>query len=470
MNPRKISLSEWDTRHAELKRGGLVEAAWGGPLSRHLARGDRRLPRLAYDDSGAALALWNLVLSEEERLHAARAAGWRIVGTMKDLGTVPVLAFALPRTLAFYPDGAWWIPCIQEHGGGDLEAAAALGVGESFCPVRAMLGAFANPVHFPIPDLLVCSVGATCDDFSAIVQRLSGMGHEVLWWEIPPRREPSDGEAAVTLSSGERAPTAALALVRAELGRVARALGQLAGCAPDDARLSAGIAAANRVRAKLRRLRDICARADPPPLPALELMLAEVLAIHFCSDLAATEAVVAGLLSEAEARVAAGRGPLPRGLVRTYWVNPVADLKALNLLEDCGGRLCGADFMIGHALLEIPDQLPAAGGARSLRSFRPAGGQRAAARRRRRGQGPPVGRRGAGGLAHSRRQPLRLGRRGLRRGRARRRPALRRTGGAHARRFRRWPVARPARSAVRGGKGALRTTCKSTAPRWWRRG
>jgi hypothetical protein len=358
VNPRKISLSEWDARHTELKREGLVEAGWDGPLSRHLARGDRRLSRLAYDDSAAALALWNLMLSEEERLHAARAAGWRIVGTMKDLGTVPVLAFALPRTLAFYPDGAWWIPCIQEHGGGDLEAAAALGVGEAFCPVRAMLGAFANPVHFPIPDLLVCSTGATCDDFSAIVQRLAGMGHEVLWWEIPPRREPDQGEAAVTLPSGERAPAAALALVRAELGRVARALGQLAGCAPDDALLLAGIAAANRIRAKLRRLREICARADPPPLPALELMLAEVLAIHFCSDRAATETVVAGLLAEAEERVAANRGPLPRGLVRTYWVNPVADLKALNLLEDCGGRLCGADFMIGHALLEIPTDCP----------------------------------------------------------------------------------------------------------------
>ena len=29
-----------------------------------------------------------------------------------------------------------------------------------------MLGAFGSKAHFPIPDLLICSVGATCDDLS----------------------------------------------------------------------------------------------------------------------------------------------------------------------------------------------------------------------------------------------------------------------------------------------------------------
>jgi hypothetical protein len=41
-----------------------------------------------------------------------------------------------------------------------------------------------------------------------------------------------------------------------------------------------------------------------------------------------------------------------------FWVNPVADLRAMNLLEDCGGRLAGADFMFSHALDLIPEDLP----------------------------------------------------------------------------------------------------------------
>ncbi len=98
---------------------------------------------------------------------------------------MPVLAYALPRTLAFYPDGTWWVPCIMRNSTRDLAIADSLGIDESFCPVRAMLGAFATYQHFPKPDLLVCSVGATCDDFSAVAQRLAARGHEILWWESP---------------------------------------------------------------------------------------------------------------------------------------------------------------------------------------------------------------------------------------------------------------------------------------------
>jgi hypothetical protein len=44
--------------------------------------------------------------------------------------------------------------------------------------------------------------------------------------------------------------------------------------------------------------------------------------------------------------------------VRIYWVNPVADIQVMNLLEDCGGRLCGSDFMFCHALDEIAEDVP----------------------------------------------------------------------------------------------------------------
>ena len=184
--PRQITLEEWDALYAELKRGGLVEPGYGGPISRHVAEGgDLRLGRLRYDNSPAALRLWNFLLTEEERLHAARAAGKKIVGVMKDLGTAAVLAWSFDDIVAFYPDGAWWIPCVMELSDGLFHIADSLGFDESFCPVRAMLGAFVTGAHFPLPDLLVCSAGATCDDFSAIAQRLASLGQPILWWEIP---------------------------------------------------------------------------------------------------------------------------------------------------------------------------------------------------------------------------------------------------------------------------------------------
>ena len=44
--------------------------------------------------------------------------------------------------------------------------------------------------------------------------------------------------------------------------------------------------------------------------------------------------------------------------VRVFWVNPVADLRVMNLLEDVGGRVCGTDYMFCHALDPIPTDLP----------------------------------------------------------------------------------------------------------------
>ena len=357
--PRKISLEEWDRRYAELHAAGLKEPDYGGPLSRHLGeREDYRLRHLRFDNSAAALRLWNFLLTEEDRLRAHREAGRKLVGAMKDLGTVPVIAFALPKLVAFYPDGAWWTPCLMEHSDGLLAVADRLGIDDSFCPVRAMLGAFVTGSHFPIPELLICSSGAVCDDFSAIAQRLEPLGFPVFWWELPRRRAPDIGETAIELPGGLLTTEPQIACTRAELSRVRQALGELAGCPIDDAALSASIHAANQIRRRLRDLRELVFTAETCPLPALELLIAEMLAIHYCSDRDETAAVLDDLLAEAKERIEAGSGPQPSGAVRIFWVNPVADLRAMNLLEECGGRLCGTDFMFGHALEHIPEELP----------------------------------------------------------------------------------------------------------------
>jgi hypothetical protein len=327
-------------------------------LGRHYDEGDTRLADLRFDPSPAADRLWELLLSEEGRLADARRKGYKLVGAMKDLGTVPVMAFALPNVVAFYPDGAWWTPCLRQQADGLFALADALGVDASFCPVRAMLGAFASGKHFPLPDLLTCSVGAVCDDFSAIAQRVEGLGHPILWWEMPYRRVPDAGEPAVALAGGLEAPASQVEVVRSELARVREALAALSGQALSDERLAQGIRAANRIRATLRALREIVFLAPRSPLPALELLIAEMLIIHFCSDRHAAGQALAELRDEAARRVAAGRGYGREDDVRLFWVNPVADLRAMQVVEACGARLCGTDFLFTHALDPIREDLP----------------------------------------------------------------------------------------------------------------
>jgi benzoyl-CoA reductase/2-hydroxyglutaryl-CoA dehydratase subunit BcrC/BadD/HgdB len=122
--------------------------------------------------------------------------------------------------------------------------------------------------------------------------------------------------------------------------------------------LSDSIRLANHARRLLRQLRHLVFTAPSCPLPALELLIAEMLAIHYCSDRAETLAVYTDLLDEVRRRVANNQGLLPETAARIFWVNPVADLHAMNLLEEAGGRLCGTDFLFCHALDEIPEDLP----------------------------------------------------------------------------------------------------------------
>lgn len=357
--PMQITLDEWDVRYEELKSAGLREPDYGGPLRRHVDEGgDLRLLKLRYDNSAAALRLWNFLLTEEDRLHAARSQGKKLVGTMKDLGTIPVMAFSLTDVVAFYPDGAWWIPCVMELSTGLLGIADSLGLDESFCPVRAMVGAFLTQAHFPIPDLLTCSVGATCDDFSSIAQRLEGLGYPILWWEIPARREPDPDEEPVPLPGMFTAPRSQVDFVKSELERLRAAMSALAGVELTDEMLSEGIRVANRARRVLAGLRKAAYGAPVCPMPALELLIAEMLIIHFCSDREESIAVMEDLLTETQKRAAAGVGVLDPGAVRVFWVNPVADIRMMNLLEECGGRICGTEYLFAHAIDEIPEDLP----------------------------------------------------------------------------------------------------------------
>jgi hypothetical protein len=355
--PKIISLKDWDLRYNKLKEKGLEEPFYGGPLQRHVSDCDFRLLKLKFDNSPSALRLWNFLLTEEERLAKTRNEGKKLVGVMKDLGTVPVMIYSFPHLVAFYPDGAWWIPCIMEMSSPVLHVADTLGIDESFCPVRAMLGAFITQEHFPIPDLLISSVGAICDDFSVVAQRLEGLGYSVLWWEIPHRRLPEDGEDSVVLPGGLPAPASQVNFVYEELKRVKVALEELTGSKLNDSELSEGIKRANLAREILGNLRQTVFTALKCPLPALEMLISEMLIIHFCSDREETIVVLQELLDEVLSRVDKNQGVLPEDAVRVFWVNPVADLRAMNLLEKCGGRICGTDYLFPHALERIPEDI-----------------------------------------------------------------------------------------------------------------
>lgn len=357
--PRKLTLEEWEQHYDQLHLAGLREPSYGGRLGRHvLLESDLRLRRLRFDNSPAALRLWNFLLTENQRLAQARAQGEKLVGTMKDLGTVPVMAYSLPGLRAFYPDGAWWTPCLMECSDGLLNQADKLGLDSSLCPVRAMAAAFQNGEHFPRPDLLVCSTGAVCDDFSAIAQRLEKMGFPIEWWEMPRRRAPEAQETSCVLPGGLSAPAVQVACVREELERIGTLMSGLAGRPLDAAALAAGIRQANKIRRVLAALRRTVYGSPAAPLPALEMLVAEMLAIHFCSDREEAIGVLSDLLAEAERRLQRREYVIPEAAVRVFWVNPVADLRMMNLLEDWGGRICGSDYMFTHALDRIPEDLP----------------------------------------------------------------------------------------------------------------
>lgn len=334
---------------AELDRyqphDSVLPLAYQGPLARHAEAGDRRLYHLAFHLSPAAHDLWNFLLTEETRLQAARAQGTFLVGAMKDLGTIPILVHALPQATAFYPDGAWWLPCFKEGQTRLMEVADAQGATEGFCPVRAMLGAFELKCHFPIPDALICSTGATCDDFKALVQRLVERGHAVEYWEIPHMRTAEAGEAATRLPSGRCVPTVLVDVIASELARLWSLLQQRTGVQADSQALSRSIACTNRIRALLQRIRQ-------SGWPALEKLICEMMALHFCSDRALCEAVLERVAAEAAATPQDDVG------VPLYWINPVADVRAMNVLESVGGRLAGSDFMFGHALDLIDATMP----------------------------------------------------------------------------------------------------------------
>lgn len=361
-SPAKIDMAQWDDLYqaipeetrsrynypclidGEMKHGLFAPSAF-------LSEGDTRLKVLEYDNSFAALRLWNFLLSEEDRLWAAHRAGKKIFGVMKDLGTASIIPYAVKNSVGFYPDGAWWTPCIMELSAGLLDIADAMGVKEDCCPVRATLGAFVDGKRFPLPDLCIGAVGTCCDDYSAIMQRIEALGNKFVWWELPLnkyRNKPNQDQQRRKLVD----------FVANELRAVAKAVGEVAGEEITESKLHETILKANKVRRIIRRIRDLAYGVSPAPIPALEALICEMVVIHFCSDIDEAESVLSGILEEAERRAGVGQGIASKDAIKVFWVNPVADLKVMNMIEDAGARVAGSEYLISHAFNIIDEKKP----------------------------------------------------------------------------------------------------------------
>ena len=366
--PAQISHSQWDEafkhlpesiKHSYHYLAGTVQQTDYLNDSRCFEEfeGDTRLRSLKFDNSLASLRLWSFLLSEEGRLHKSRAAGKKIIGTMKDLGTASILAYACDNAIAFYPDGAWWVPCVMEMSEGLLRVADSLGFGDEMCPARAALAAFFKGGHFPMPDLLVGAVGCCCDDFSAIQQRIADTEIPIVWWELPYRREASPGEPFEVTPTGLKVSTRLVNFVVGQLGKVKTAIEQTTGQTITDEKLRVAIGKSNQMRRLLGKIRDLSYGSIPVPFPSLETQICEMLALHFCSEMDESINVLEHVATTIEARVKNREGIFPEDSCRCVWVNPVADLRAMNMFESLGGTIAGTEYLFRHALVQIPTDI-----------------------------------------------------------------------------------------------------------------
>lgn len=364
----KLTVQQWETRAREIPDEfrencrHLRNVVPGGvpylftPYE-YSCRGDLLLRRLKFDSSPAALRLWAFLFSEKDRLFLARENGLKIVSLMKDLGQTAVLTYAFPNQLSFYADELWWAPCFAEETY-LLDEAGRLGATAELCYVRAALGAMVTGDYFPDPDLCIAGVGGCCDDFSAVMQLIEGLGKDVHWWEMVSRMEPpgfqSAEEFSVTPFGGAAYQKSAIPFLVEQFRGIVKRMEELTGMECTREMLEQSVSRFNRLRSLVSRLRELVYTADRPPLPGLEMYLAEFIAIHTCSEPEECIPVLEGLIEVAEKRLERNESPLgSENPCRVYWMYPSTDASLVTLLEELGGCIAGTDYFINHAFIPL---------------------------------------------------------------------------------------------------------------------
>jgi benzoyl-CoA reductase/2-hydroxyglutaryl-CoA dehydratase subunit BcrC/BadD/HgdB len=370
--PERITAAEWEARMDRVPEAYRAACTFLRPLvpggvpylfspHEYSCRGDTLLSRLRFDSGLSSLRLWAFLFSEKDRLFLAHEKGWKIFAVMKDLGQVPVLTYAAPQSLTFYADELWWAPCFSEEPH-LLDAAAELGATEELCFVRAALGAYRTLDYFPRPDLTFAGVGACCDDFSAVMQLVEWQGHPIHWWEIPTRHDPAPHRRARRFDRTPHGrspyPVDTVDFLEGQYRGIVRKLSEVTGREITGEALRGAVRLFNNIRGLVRQLRELVYRERHPPLPGLEMLLAEFIAIHTCSEPWESVAVLTDLLETVRLRKEEGLSPLPGDPVRVMWVNPPTDAAVLSLLEDLGGCVAGTEYLISHSFFPLDESKP----------------------------------------------------------------------------------------------------------------
>jgi len=356
--PKKITLEEWSRQFRDFDDALIKKfryyhnSEWGtylSPPATFMVYGLRELKRLKFDNSLAALRMWGFVFNETERLFRARQNGKKVVATMGDLGIVPVIVLGFPDCIPFYPECIWWTPFLKEST--ELfDCAHNLGIPEAACFSKAVLPAFDKKAYFPAPALVVASTGATCDDYSAIMQRVADLGFEPLWLELPLRRKAQSYFADTSYHHRFNA------YLVGEYQRLWRRLADLTGTSPPD-RLPASIQKANRLRALVGEIKTVSAAARRAPLPGLELMTLEFGSLYGYGDFDEWLDIVAMLSDTVKRRVETRTGVLDDDAIPIAWITPSADPVLLNLVEDLGARIVETEYVINQTLVPIDEAL-----------------------------------------------------------------------------------------------------------------
>lgn len=368
---RKITVMEWEERMPHMPEAYRDECTFLRSLVpggvRYLfspyeysCRGDALLRRLKFDSSLAALRLWAFIFSEKDRLFLAKEKGWKIFAAMKDLGPVAVLGYAVPEALTFYADELWWAPCFSEEPH-LLDEAEKHGAGEELCYVRAALGAMVALDYFPRPDLCIAGVGACCDDFSAVMQLIESLGYPTHWWEMASRFDPMPymTERFLKTSLGNSPyQESAIKFVAGQLRGIVKRLEEISGRKITESMLEQSRASFNSIRGKVSLLRDLVYGSNRPPLPGLEMMLAEFISIHACSEPEESINVLDDLINTVKQRIGKNISPLSENPLRVFWATPPTDAALITLLEDLGGCIAGTEYMISHAFYPLSTDRP----------------------------------------------------------------------------------------------------------------
>ncbi len=344
--PRQIDYREWHELFNTISDEAveqtryyrhLPEAEWSQylfPPSTHAVYGNRLLRKLKFDNSPAALRLWGFVLSEGERIYRARQAGMKVAAVMGDLGAVTPLLYSFPDLIAFYPDCLWWTPFLMESRV-LFDEAAAFGLGDDCCFVRAALGAFSKKAYFPQPEISIATVGATCDDMAAVISEAGFLGNEIRYFELPLRND----------TGGDKEKL--IRFLKNQYIQITRKLEDLTGVDFSEQRFFATIEKVNRLRGLIQNMKRLCAVSKRNPMGAAEMMNVEFAALSYYGDIEECLPVLEEINEEMTRRVESGTG-YPGQKYRLAWITPPADALLLNYAENLGGRVVGSEYVINQ--------------------------------------------------------------------------------------------------------------------------